>query len=102
MVPSDEFRRTRRALLATATAGGALLVTSRSSAAAHAKAKSAAEDWVSPPEDLMREHGVLERLLLIYEACGRAISAGDKPSPVLPGAARLLRRFVEDYHERLE
>ena len=23
---------------------------------------------VTPPEDLMREHGVLERLLLVYEA----------------------------------
>lgn len=101
MKPSDTQRRTRRGLLAGAAAGGALLLASRAGAAAHASAK-AAEDWVSPPEDLMREHGVLERLLLIYDACAAKVTAGGKPPATLGDAARLLRRFVEDYHERLE
>ena len=102
MVVSDEYRRNRRALIAAAAAGGAFVLVSRSGSAAHAKAKAAAEDWVSPPEDLMREHGVLERLLLIYDACATAVTAGDAPPAALPKAAQLVRRFIEDYHERLE
>ena len=61
-----------------------------------------AED-VSPNEDLMREHGVLRRLLLVYEEVDRRI--GDSkpvPPPLLSHAAHLIRRFIEDYHERLE
>lgn len=58
---------------------------------------------VTPPEDLMREHAVLERLLLIYE---KALSAGNRPAdwPMtqLADAVRLVRTFVEDYHEKLE
>ena len=36
------------------------------------KSKKIAEtkENVTPPEDLMREHGVLDRVLLIYEAEG--------------------------------
>ena len=58
---------------------------------------------VSPAEDLMREHGLLNRLLLIYEEHGRLISAGKSFDPgVLSDAASIVRRFVEDYHEKLE
>ena len=58
---------------------------------------------VSPAEDLMREHGVLNRILLIYEECLRRLrgKAGLDPS-VLGGAAKIVRSFVEDYHEKLE
>lgn len=102
MVVSDEYRLNRRGLIAAAAAGGALVLVSRSGAAERAQAETTAEDWVSPPEDLMREHGVLERLLLIYDACQTTVAAGDAPPAVLPKAARLVRRFIEDYHERLE
>ena len=58
---------------------------------------------VTPPEDLTREHAVLSRLLLIYE---KALSAGslpaDWPMKQLADATRLVRTFVEDYHEKLE
>ncbi len=58
---------------------------------------------VTPPEDLMREHAVLSRLLLIYE---RALAAGpgaaDWPMAQLADAVRLIRTFIEDYHEKLE
>jgi hemerythrin-like domain-containing protein len=58
---------------------------------------------VSPAEDLMREHGLLNRLLLIYEEHGRLIGAGKSFDPgVLSDAAGIVRRFVEDYHEKLE
>lgn len=61
------------------------------------------EEDVTPTEDLMREHGVLERLLSIYEAALTRLAAGDTaPLAALGSATDLMRRFVEDYHEKLE
>jgi hemerythrin-like domain-containing protein len=58
---------------------------------------------VSPPEDLMREHGVLKRILLIYgEALRRMDTNEDLPPEPLAESARIIRVFVEDYHEKLE
>jgi hemerythrin-like domain-containing protein len=58
---------------------------------------------VGPPEDLMREHGVLKRVLLIYgEALGRLYAKQDFPPDALADAAGIIRNFVEDYHEKLE
>jgi hemerythrin-like domain-containing protein len=61
------------------------------------------EAGVGPPEDLMREHGVLKRVLLIYgEALRRLDAKEDFPPEALADAAGIIRRFVEDYHEKLE
>jgi hemerythrin-like domain-containing protein len=61
------------------------------------------EEEVSAPEDLMREHGVLNRVLLIYEEGIRRLAAKeDLPPDVFRTTATLVRKFVEDYHERLE
>jgi hemerythrin-like domain-containing protein len=61
------------------------------------------EDEVSPAEDLMREHGVLRRILLIYEEARRRIEAGHEvPGEPLGDAVAIVRAFVEDYHEKLE
>jgi len=65
--------------------------------------KGEVEEEVSPAEDLMREHGVLKRILLIYrEGVRRIDSRQDLPADALPSSANLIRRFIEDYHERLE
>jgi hemerythrin-like domain-containing protein len=61
------------------------------------------EEEVTPVEDLMREHGALNRLLIIYDFILSKISA-DKtmsPKPLLE-AATLMREFVENYHEKIE
>jgi hemerythrin-like domain-containing protein len=51
----------------------------------------------------MREHGVLSRILLIYEEIiKRLIENQALPPEVLPSSAALIRRFIEDYHEKLE
>jgi len=53
-------------------------------------------------EDLMREHGVLRRALLVYEEISPRLGrdpAGLDARP-LNQAARLFRAFGEDYHER--
>jgi len=36
---------------------------------------------VTPPEDLMREHGVLDRVLLIYEAAMRKFASNADSTP---------------------
>lgn len=58
---------------------------------------------VSPAEDLMREHGVLNRVLIIYEEGIRRLRAKEEvPPEIFQNAAKLVRTFVEDYHEKLE
>jgi hemerythrin-like domain-containing protein len=61
------------------------------------------EEEISPAEDLMREHGVLKRVLLIYREIIRRIDTReDFPPDVVMSSAKLIRSFVEDYHEKLE
>jgi hemerythrin-like domain-containing protein len=66
------------------------------------KEKEAEED-VSTNEDLMREHGVLNRILLIYDEAIRRIQNKEQFDPsVLTKSAGLIKTFIEDYHEKLE
>ena len=61
------------------------------------------EEDVSPAEDLMREHGVLKRVLLVYgEAIRRIESNQELPPEAVMDSARIIRNFIEDYHEKLE
>jgi hemerythrin-like domain-containing protein len=58
---------------------------------------------VTPTEDLMREHGLLNRVLLIYEECDRRIAAKTDFDPkTLADSAGIIRNFIESYHEKLE
>ena len=58
---------------------------------------------ISPVEDLMREHGVLSRVLLVYDEIIVRLNSGKEfPVEVLVNSTGLIRRFIEDYHERLE
>jgi hemerythrin-like domain-containing protein len=102
---------TRRAFIATtATAAGGLLLSGCTGAVAlgeSSKARQTAtgpeEEQVSPAEDLMREHGVLRRILLVYAEAGRRLDARkDLPLKPLADATRIIRTFIEDYHEKLE
>lgn len=58
---------------------------------------------VLPVEDLMREHGVLRRILLVYGEAIKRLRDGQELDPgVVSRAAGIIRRFIEDYHEKLE
>ena len=58
---------------------------------------------VAPGEDLMREHGVLERLMLIYDAAAHRLDSGDRSvRDAVHRAAVIARDFVESYHEIIE
>ncbi len=61
------------------------------------------DEGVTAPEDLMKEHGVLNRCLLIYEEGMRRIqNRQEVPPGVFNHTAQLIRKFVEEYHERNE
>jgi hemerythrin-like domain-containing protein len=57
---------------------------------------------VTAAEDLMREHGVLRRALLVYTAAANKLRASPAsvPPDALQKTAKLFRAFGEDYHEK--
>jgi hemerythrin-like domain-containing protein len=58
---------------------------------------------VTPIEDLAREHGLLNRVLLIYDDFNsRLLSKKDLNLALLMNSAVIIQRFIEDYHEKLE
>ncbi len=59
---------------------------------------------VSAMEDLMREHGVLNRILLIYEEIIKRLPEGkyDSLASLLKQSAGIIQDFIENYHEQLE
>jgi hemerythrin-like domain-containing protein len=70
---------------------------------ADADADADAENEVTPVEDLMREHGVLRRVMYVFdEAAHRLETSAALPLDALAAGATLVRRVIEDYHEKLE
>lgn len=57
---------------------------------------------VTATEDLMREHGILRRALLVYQEAAVKLrqDAASVPPDTLEKAANLFRVFGEDYHEK--
>ncbi len=54
-------------------------------------------------EDLMREHGILNRVLLIYEEIIKRIESNtDFSVTTLSNSVNIIKSFIEDYHEKLE
>jgi hemerythrin-like domain-containing protein len=83
-----------------ASAGGLALTGCATTRAARG---DGGEAEVTPGEDLMQEHGALERILLIYDEAARRIDTSQELDLTLVArAAGIVRRFVEDYHEKLE
>jgi hemerythrin-like domain-containing protein len=91
----------KRASVVAIAAG--LIVPSAFVAARQKERRSEKQPEVTPPEDLMREHGVLDRLLLVYEAGLKKFDANEDFDPVvITGAAQIVRDFIENYHEKSE
>jgi hemerythrin-like domain-containing protein len=106
----NRFDDRRQFLTIAVAAGGSLMLAGCSKDTRENVAKGeiarpsdAEEEQVTPGEDLMREHGVLKRVLLIYgEAIRRIDTRQDLPPAVIVDSANIIRRFIEDYHEKLE
>ncbi len=106
---TDNHGSTRRAFLActAGTAAPALLLSGcasgrEQSTATKPEGEKGGAREVLANEDLMREHGVLRRALLVFaEVAGRMRrSPASVPPEALRNTARLFRTFGEDYHER--
>jgi hemerythrin-like domain-containing protein len=99
----DAERARRRFLKDAMGVGAAIVLAARGLRASAKEEKKEEEEDVSPTEDLMREHGVLRRILLVYGEVVRRVDANQaiKPDPVAH-AAKIIRAFIEDYHERDE
>lgn len=109
--PRNEASGRRQFLRAVGSAGlvvagcatGSSTASSMASPANGPKAKAGKEAEVTPGEDLMQEHGVLDRILLIYDEAARRIDLGERfDYATLATAAGIVRRFIEDYHEKNE
>ncbi|MTK13611.1 MAG: hemerythrin domain-containing protein [Clostridiaceae bacterium] len=62
---------------------------------------------ISPTEDLMREHGVLQRILLIYDDVlkylkGQKVNNHINIYHVIYNTALIAHEFIEGYHQKLE
>ncbi len=94
----DQRGADRRRLLAGVATGAAVWAAAPTGARAGERGGD-----ISPTEDLMREHGVLRRILSVYDEAGRRLATGEATAlAVVAGAAAIVRRFVEGYHEKLE
>jgi len=91
----------RRQLVTLAALAGAGL-TLGAAAKEEKKEEKEAEKEVAANEDLMREHGVLRRALLVYRAAADRLrrDPASLPADALAKTAQLFRTFGEDYHER--
>ena len=104
--------KTRRELLAgiSLAGAGALLVGCRKSVNQSGGESNIHEPTagelgpadVTANEDLMREHGVLRRALLVYREAATRLrqDANSVPPDALEKTAQLFRVFGEDYHEK--
>jgi hemerythrin-like domain-containing protein len=102
----------RRAFLVTAGVGAILsacrkeaepsVQTTTSAAQAPEDKKKDEEKEVTATEDLMREHGVIRRVLVVYREAAARMRAkpGAVPLDAIQTAAKLIRSFGEDYHEK--
>ena len=100
---SSSTLQTRRGFIAAGAVGIGLLLAGPARLALAAGKPESKEEEIGPAEDLMREHGVLRRILLIYEEGVRRLDAGKDLTPqVLADSARIIQRFIENYHEKLE
>jgi hemerythrin-like domain-containing protein len=105
---------TRRTAFVTVAGAGALLAACRRDEKGQAEPMKPAPSGGAPPkevqveevgavEDLMREHGVIRRVLVVYREAAarlRAKTGTPVPADALQSAAKLMRSFGEDYHEK--
>ena len=90
----------RRGLLGLGMASGLILA---APVFARETKKLGADEAAAPPEQLMRGHAILARVLLIYENGLRRAGQGEDIDPaVFTRAAEIAKRFIHDHQEKVE
>lgn len=86
----------------TAAASASAVPTTNAAQAPKSDDKKDEGEEVGAVEDLMREHGVIRRVIVVYRESAARLRT--KPASVTPDAlqkaAKLMRSFGEDYHEK--
>jgi hemerythrin-like domain-containing protein len=100
----NSARRQWLAGLSSAGAGAILLACKKAGTSESKESKDQKErdePEVTATEDLMREHGILRRALLVYQETATRLNGGLAiPSAELQKTAKLFRAFGEEYHEK--
>ncbi len=93
----------RSVLLAPMLAAPAILPAAQQPTRSAGKQSEGNEPEVTATEDLMREHGVIRRALLVYFEVVPKLrqNAASVDPAALHRTAQLFRKFGEDYHERM-
>jgi hemerythrin-like domain-containing protein len=101
--PNPSFIQSRRTFVRGFPIAGLAAIGARPTSLLAQHKEKEEEEGVSTNEDLMREHGILKRVLLVYDEVIRRNHANqDFPPQVVIDAAAIIRKFIEDYHEKLE
>ena len=92
----------RRGLLGLGMAGGLILAAPVAVTGVFVRdtKKPGADEAAPAPEQLMRGHAILARVLLIYENGVRRAGQGEDIDPaVFTRAAEITKRFIHDHQE---
>ena len=104
IIPSDHSLHRRSFLHATGRfAAAALLPATLLAQQTTGQEQHERDDVISADDRLMREHGILKRVLVMYEEVIRRIEAKeDFPPQAVIDSAGIVRKFIEDYQQKLE
>ncbi|HEU4961545.1 MAG TPA: hemerythrin domain-containing protein [Sphingomonas sp.] len=98
---AEHDRRAALGLVAGGLAASALILPGCAKGDSGEKSEEG-EGEVTANEDLMREHGVLRRILIVYrETAPKLADPSGVDATALAGAAAIFRTFGERYHEQL-
>ena len=102
-MPSRDERRYFLHHIGVALVGGSVIAVGGTAFAQKNEKSKEKEEEVTPIEDLAREHGLLNRVLLVYDEINRRLAVGSGFDPkLLSDSANIIRHFIEEYHEKLE
>jgi hemerythrin-like domain-containing protein len=103
MRTAGSSRSSRRGFLSAGAAGALLIGCHAAGAPRSDQRDEPGDDEVTPAEDLMREHGVLRRVLFVFDEAAHRLDTGAAlPLDALAAGAGIIRHVIEDYHEKIE
>ena len=92
----------RNLLIRTGALSAGLILTGTTKTSSAQETDDGQEIEVTAIEDLMREHGILRRILIVYNESAKRLRQPSPPeiNPPINQAAQLFRSFGENYHEK--